>query len=307
MAYVLYRAGLFSASGQRELYGLITSIDRVYFALSLAASVVLNLSSSIKWHMLLRSRAIPVKLGQLLGYYYIGKFFNLFLPTSIGGDVVRIYKLAKTTGKTDEAVASVFVERFTGMITLTFFSIFAFIVSYKIYNVPEITISLLLCSIIIIVIGWVILDRRPLRLISRIASKKFHLLGGLLIKANEIHNAVISYKDNRRALWVAFLNSAIFYFLAVINVWVSALAFSPTIQFASIVVAVPAIMLLMNLPISVGGIGLMEFAYTIVFELFGYGAAIGLSIALLMRFKTILDGVAGGMLYVASKEKRYQV
>ena len=301
MGYVLTEAGVFTATGRSALYEQVRNADLVYVGLSLLLSIILNLSSSIKWYMLLQARGLRSKFGKLFAYYYIGKFFNLFLPTSVGGDVVRIYKLGKDIGNGEEATASVFVERFTGMITLTVFSLFAFVVGYKFYNVPEITISLLVCAVAIILIGWIVLDPRPVHLLSRVVAGRIAIVDILVEKLKNTHVAIVAYGSDTRALAIAFVNSAVFYFLAVINVWVTALVFSPDIEFASIIVAVPAIMLIMNLPISIGGIGLMEFAYTLIFDQFGYGAAIGFSIALLMRIKTVIDGLIGGAVYLWDK------
>ena len=58
----------------------------------------------------------------------------------------------------------------------------------------------------------------------------------------------------------------------------------------------PIIMLIMNIPFSLGNLGLMEFAYTSVFVLFGYNPALGLSVALLMRLKSVFDALLGGAL-----------
>ncbi len=304
LAYVLKKAGLFDPGGRQELFDMFRSLDWRFVALSLIASVLLNFTSAFKWHVLISSRNVKVRLLRLFAYYYIGRFFNLFLPTNMGGDVVRMYKLAKKTGNSQESVASVFMERFTGMITLMVLSAVAFVVSFNIYNMPRITLSFLVLSVVIALVGWLILDTRPFNLVQRLLLGRIKLLDRILHKLSDIQNAVISYKHNKRVLWKAFAISILFYFLAIFNVWVSGRAFSPEVQFASMVVAVPAIMLIMNIPISVGGIGLMEFAYTIVFELFGYSAVLALSTALLIRFKTLMDATAGGLLYLLDKDRR---
>jgi len=71
-------------------------------------------------------------------------------------------------------------------------------------------------------------------------------------------------------------------------VYVTALAFSAEVRFSELLVAVPLIMFIMNLPISIGGIGLMEFAFIFIFDISGYSSALALSTALLMRFKSFL-------------------
>ena len=78
----------------------------------------------------------------------------------------------------------------------------------------------------------------------------------------------------------------------------SALVFADAVPLRDVSIAVPTIMVVMNLPISIGGIGLMELAYTQGFEAIRLGTVLGLSTALLMRAKTILDAVIGGGLHL---------
>ena len=86
--------------------------------------------------------------------------------------------------------------------------------------------------------------------------------------------------------------------IAVVNVWISALAFDSTVIFNKILNAVAIILLIMNLPVSIGGLGLMEFSYAFTFELIGYSVALALSVALLMRLKTIVDAIIGAVIHL---------
>jgi uncharacterized protein (TIRG00374 family) len=216
----------------------------------------------------------------------------------MGGDVVRIYELWKYTGKKEETIASVFVERFTGMVMLTVVSLGAVIVNLKTYNNSLLTGSLAFCVIVIAVVGWLVIDTRPFEFARKLVDTRMPFLNRIFSKIARIHSAVGEYREDSTALWIAMINSLIFYFLAVINVWVSAMAFNQDVSFTGILVAVPAILLIMNLPISIGGIGLMEFAYTFTFEIIGYSSTLGLSTALLIRAKTFIDGGIGGFIHL---------
>lgn len=298
LIFVIHKAGLFSEQGRTAFLNLIAKASMPFIVLSVSMLFLLNLSSSVKWYMLLKSRRIKVGWGRIYAYYQIGKFYNLILPTSMGGDVVRIFELGRYTGKKAETIASVFVERFTGMVTLTVVSLGAVIINLKTYNIPLITGSLIFCILVIAVIGWLVIDNRPFKSVQNIVTQRIPFLNPMFSKIAKIHAAVGKYKADPTALWVAMLNSLIFYFLAVVNVWVSAMAFNQDVSFMAILVAVPAILLIMNLPISIGGIGLMEFAYTFTFEIIGYSSALGLSTALLMRSKTFIDGGIGGLIHL---------
>jgi len=297
LLYVLQKVGLFDPDGRARLLSLLRSVSIPILFLSLALSQLLNLSSGFKWFLLLRSRGIDVSFFRVWGLYMVAICFSLLLPTSMGGDLIRIHELGRFTGKRAEAAASVFVERFSGMVILFFLTIVAVFMQRQLLSVAWMTISLLIAVAASAAIIWVIVDERPYHFFTTLLKNKMPFLTGILGKIDKLHQAVIEYRHDRTALIIAFINTFIFYFLAVVNVYVTALAFNTEIHFMELLVAVPLIMFIMNLPISIGGIGLMEFSYIFIFDISGYSSALALSTALLMRFKSLVDAAIGGLLY----------
>jgi len=297
--FVLYKVGLFSYEGRRLFLGVIAHVKIEFLLASLGIAFLINLSSSFKWFMLLRSRNIHVGLWRLYAYYTIGKFFNLLLPTSMGGDVIRMYQLGQYTGRKHSAIASVVVERFTGMVILLVIAVIAVILNINMFNEIWLTAALGAGSVILAMITWLILDERPFNFLQKLFGERILPLKKILAKIYKIRQAVLAYKNDSKALLWALVNSLIFQLLAVVNVWVSSLAFDSNLSFISMLVAVPVILFIMNLPISIGGIGLMEFAYTFTLALFGTSSSIALSTALLIRAKSILDAIIGGILYAS--------
>ena len=76
------------------------------------------LFSSLRWQILLRAQDIHQPIRKLFAYYMVGHFFNMFLPTKVGGDVVRIYDTSKDHGSTAQPLAVILVERVSGMLTM---------------------------------------------------------------------------------------------------------------------------------------------------------------------------------------------
>jgi uncharacterized protein (TIRG00374 family) len=288
LLYVLQKVGLFDTAKRADLFVLLRSVSIPLLLLSFFVSLLLNLSSAFKWYLLLRSRGVEVGFFRSWALYMIGIFFSLFLPTSMGGDLIRIHELGKITGKRAEAAASVFIERFSGMVILFLLTIVALFMQRELLSVAWMTMSLLVAVTASGGLIWVIVDERPYRFLTKLLSGRAALVDKILVKLDKLHGAVVEYRDDRSALFIALLNTFVFYFLAVLNVYVTALAFSTDVQFQDILVAVPLIMFIMNLPISIGGIGLMEFAFVFIFEISGYSGALALSTALLMRVKIFL-------------------
>ena len=297
LAYVVWKSGLDSAAGRASLLHTLSQVNCVWLAVSIALGVILTLISSWKWQILLRSKGIEVSMARLLLFYFIGRFFNMFLPSAVGGDVVRVWELSRHSGEKYEALASVLVERLSGMATLVLLSAVA-VLTHD-YKLPVLSAGVLLLAVMNLAIFWLILDQRILPLLSRLLRGRLALADRLLAKLSRLQAAIREYKDNKLVLAQVFAISCLFYFMAVVNVWVTALAFFPEVSFYSMLLAVPAIMLAMNLPVSIGGIGLMEAAFTFFFPLFGYSAALAVSTALLMRLKNILYGLAGGLLHLS--------
>lgn len=304
LVYVLHKAGLFSAQGWQELLNTFVHAKLGFILASFGIGFLMNLSSAIKWLMLTRALALPVDLRRLLAYYIVGKFFNLVLPSSVGGDVIRIQQLGQYTGRYADASASVFVERFTGLATLVFLALIAVVVNLNAFNLPWLTFTLGIGAVSVGAICWLIIDERPLKLVQTRLVANVSLLQPLLTKIGKFRQAVLSYQQAPRAIRWALINSFIFYFLAITNVWVTLLAFGSDVSFMSMIVAVPIMMFIMNLPISVGGIGLMEFAYSLILGLMGVKPALAISTALFIRTKTLVDAGFGGILYSLMSEGR---
>ncbi len=80
------------------------------------------------WFHILRVRLPHIPFAAVAAAHWSGMFFNSFLPSNIGGDVVRGYQIARDSGQTAFAVTSLFIDRFIGLSFLTGFGLIAFVV-----------------------------------------------------------------------------------------------------------------------------------------------------------------------------------
>ncbi len=77
-----------------------------------------NVLSAFKWRLILVSHGIELPLVVLIRTYMIGRFFGSFMPSSYGGDLVRIADVARRTGRSFESASSVVLERLSGLTAL---------------------------------------------------------------------------------------------------------------------------------------------------------------------------------------------
>ena len=289
IGYVFYKTGL------TQLWDAIKQTQVVFLLLSVAVTPLLIFISAWKWQVILKALKIKVSVFKCFWLYVVGYFFNTVLPTNVGGDVVRAYALGKSTGKRAEAFSSVFVERFTGLSVLLLMAIVAFFLALRQLGSQWLSIAMAVCVIGYLAILFTVLNRKMLNWF--VAHIKIKAVQGAFEKLQKFQNATLSLKSEKGAFLFAMAMSFLFYFVAVINVYVSALAFQAGLSFTDAVIVTPIVMVITMIPLSIGGIGLAEGAYYFTFARMGAAGAVGLSVALLMRAKALLAGLIGGVYY----------
>jgi len=306
LGVVFYLADLFTQEGRQRLINTLKNADVVMLVVAFLVGILINMVSAFKWYLLTRSQALGAGYWRIFAYYLVGQFYNMFLPTSVGGDVVRSYELGRFSGRQADSLASVFIERYTGVVTLLFVSGVAVLSQLARFNQEFILFTLASFIVGLSFVAWLIFDPRLYLWIRNTVQARYPASEALFSKLDKLLASIDAYKSQPITIAVAFLNSLLFYLVAVLNVLVCAWVFSPDVLFVDILIATPIIMLIMNLPISLGNIGLMEVGYVSVLALLGYGAELGLAIMVLMRLKSVFDAALGGVLHPIFVTKKHE-
>lgn len=217
--------------------------------------------SLIRWQLLLRPLGIHLSLFAVGWVYMMGGFFNSFLPSSIGGDAVRILKTGEWTGLRAEAAASVVIERWSGMIAFLMFCLMALgmgaYVYLGVYGTALIVALTLSMSISLV---WMFKRKVP--------SSKRPILT-LRRKWENFRDAIHSYGNHLTAFaWAmawAFVVQAVLIGYYVILAW--SLNMPGTLL--GFAVVVPISELISMLPISLGGFGTREAVFIGMADLLG--------------------------------------
>src|SRR4029077_3153164 len=98
--------------------GVFADIRVAFWLAAVALYLVTQLVSAWRWQILAWPLGFRRPLWQYAGFYFIGMFFNLLLPTSVGGDVVRAWYLDGKSGRRLSAFLSVFMDRLSGLVVL---------------------------------------------------------------------------------------------------------------------------------------------------------------------------------------------
>ncbi len=256
--------------------------------------------SAFKWQQLLAIHGLQYRLGRLLRWYLVGTFLNHFLPTSIGGDGYRVYKTWHNGRGKACAVVAIVVERATGMAALFLLGYAAAIATYLSQADPV--------AGTIAAVGTIGL---PLALCVALIAIRFRLLGALTqsrfwpARLTELPALAGDYRDHPRKSALVGLISFVFHVNKILVIWLLLYALGATANPLELTVAVLAVEVMGLLPISLGGLGVVEGSFIYLMGHYGISREIGLATMLLMRVLLLPFVLVGaGLYFIGGRDAR---
>jgi glycosyltransferase 2 family protein len=252
--------------------------------------------SAWRWQVLTRPLQLLVSYRQLLSFYFIGMFFNLFLPTIVGGDAVKAWLLARETGAVARSTVSVFMERNLGLLALLTIAIVAaaWAPPVEVLGVPILLLTLVLFAGFAAV-NLVLLNRGAYALADRLIAAT--PLARLRPRAASLYDAITPYAGAPREIAWAVVLSLAFQGIVIGVVFLNARALHHDFPLSAVAVFVPLISLGGMLPVSVNGLGVREALYVLLFGRIGAAPELSIALALVYLAVTFAASLPGGILY----------
>jgi glycosyltransferase 2 family protein len=274
----------------------LSKISLLYVFLLLLINVVMVWISCVKWQLFLRATKTNIPIRILMVYYYIGYFFNNLLPSSIGGDVARMYLLGKNMDDHTKSVSTVFLERYTGVIALIALAIIAAALNERIAFQPAIMIPLSIMALVMI--GSLIFFSYDGLKIWIYDLFDFKCLASIKSKFDGFYQTVSHFRSQWNIIGYSMLYSFAFHVMTIINTLATCWAINISPGLFDLAVTVPIILFVTMIPITIGSIGLWEGTFAFFFLQIGIPAADGVAVALVLRAVAILMGLLGGIFYL---------
>jgi uncharacterized protein (TIRG00374 family) len=282
-----------------ELGRVLVSAQAYFLVMGLLAIILNFLLKTYRWASIVWSRVPDISFGDLIRFNLVSMFFAVFLPGSVLPDVVRIYQVSKQTSKLNSAISSIIVDRIIGNLSTAIATVVAFLAlqqtcliqvgSFFSYGI----LGFLLVSLgapFALQSSNLIAGMR--RLFRRFARMK------LFRKVWDMYEDFLSYQNEYslmlKALSISFLNLL----LAVFEFYLIALAFSAEPSIGYYLIFVPLAIFLAMLPVSLGGVGVLEATMVFFFSKVGMSAEMCLGIVLVRRSLLLLFALPGGMFYI---------
>jgi uncharacterized protein (TIRG00374 family) len=235
-----------------------------WLALSLVTFAVSLVLGNVQWLMLLAEQGIRIPFRRALSFYFVGAFFNNFLPANIGGDVVRIYDVYKDSSKADQAIAATVTDRLVGMVSLAVLAIpagiyvalrYAHLGLRRDFGLASLGIVLAFTAILALAC-MVVFSRRLARLLRNLVRP--FLVRGLHDRCKQIYESFYLYSSAPRVLGAVAAVSLVVQALRTMVHYEIARAMGLSIPAIYFFLFVPVIAIFIALPISIGGLGVRE-------------------------------------------------
>lgn len=252
----------------------------------LAAQIV----SSIRWWILADSLAFPGRWRSYLVFYFVGMYFNLFLPTSLGGDVVKVHFLSREEGRRFFAVYSVVGDRLFGLSAMLLLGTAA--VQLRPDLLPAHFVVILSLGGVVILCGLIGL---PL----------FHrALKGLWPRISQRLTGVLVLWQRPRVIGVVLGLSFCLQALGMGAVALLGIGLGIEIPLAFYFASLPLVTIATLIPISFSGIGVREGAFVYFLGLKGIQPEPALCLGLLFFSVQVATSLLGGLAYALGFHRR---
>jgi uncharacterized membrane protein YbhN (UPF0104 family) len=248
---------------------------------ALGLYVVLQMISGLRWQLLARPLGFPGSVWQFTRLYFIGMFFNLFLPTSVGGDVIRAWYLG---GRSDvSAFLSVLMDRLSGLAVLLALACVA--VVFCPVALPGWIAASVWCTAGAGLAG-VILSPALLQ-----GARRFG-------KMQKLAERSLVYLQRPLLLMETTVLSLFIQAGNIVLVWLVGQAIRAPVPAYYYWIMVPMVTLLTLAPISLNGMGIREGATILFLTPLGISHATALSLAILWFAVFTAASLLGGVLYL---------
>ncbi len=295
LAYILT-----AKTSLRDIGRTLSGIDPFWLAAALSLHVIGLVVSAYRWQILARAQGDVVPLGFLVRSYLVGTFFNNFLPTRFGGDVVRIWDGSRYSESLVKSSAIVVVERVSGLVIL-----FAFALTASLFRLdmarrlPVIWVSLL-AGLAGLAAAGIFLSPPAGRLLSRLPEGGW--AGRLMSKVRGFREVVVGYGRRPGPMLLAIGWAFVLQVNVIVYYVIIGHALGLRLPILDYFIFIPIVLLVQTLPLTIGGLGLRESAYLAVFRFYGVPPETSVSFSLVADVAVgLVVGLVGGIVYITRK------
>jgi len=305
--YLAFRGENFS-----DVFKIMRGLNKPIFALAIGFYVVAQLIFVARWSLLLKVQSISIGFWPAVRLHFLGLFYNNCLPGAIGGDLPRAWYVTKHTDKKLEAALSVFVDRVIGLIGMLLMAFgcywfipeesreegfnFTFELNFFRRLAEYKSVFIWLGAVFAIVIVLVVSNNRGRNLLKR----GFNLIGRHGASSlNKVRQSIRIYCHKWPAIVGALLLTFCCQGMTVMAMWLVGREIGIDVPTKYYFIFFPISWLLGAVPISVGGLGIMEGWLKMMFMRVGtMSGGDALALALCQRLIFLITSLPGAIIHL---------
>ncbi len=256
-------------------------LSHAYLGYLLAAFGLYILGQALcayRWKILAKLMDFHNSLKEFVVYYFAGMFFNLFLPTVIGGDVGRCYYLARGRKKTFQAVISILADRGTGLAALMVIAGLSLYLLGK-TDIPSPFFWGILIGNVLLIVGFFL----PF------------FIGNFFSRFGKAFTLSLTYWRNPMPMVQSIALSFFFQMLVVLIHILISLSLDLYIPLRFYFFLIPLVVLASMLPVSLSGLGVREGAYVYFLSLVDVPTSTAMAFALAWLIIVVIASLMGGL------------
>lgn len=281
-----------------QLRVIIANADARFLAAAFSLYFVGYVIVSLRWRILLHAQGVNPPLGRLIESFAVSVFFNNILPSTVGGDLSRAFDSWRFGSSKSAALIVVVVDRFIGMSAMFLLAGTAFLAAPgAIAGIPALQ-TMMAVFFAVIVASGLFLFGAPRAPVSRIAGTLSNLPGFPGRLSKKLVHGVSAYWGRNRELTRALLLSLLLQLVVIVHFMLIAEGLDATIAPAAMFIVIPAILVVMMIPITINGIGVREAAFVYFFSFYGVGDEKALAMAWVQFGFVLLQGLLGGLVFL---------
>jgi glycosyltransferase 2 family protein len=291
-------AYLLSTTDLRAIEERVRAADLVDLLGAVLCFVLMLALATWRWQLLLGALGAPAPIRRLTASYLVATFFNNFLPSNIGGDIVRVRDSSRLTGSVATSVAVVGIDRILGFGALYLLAAVAFVLAPPtVRGLAGARAVLLGLALLFGFLAYVFFRPGTARWIM--ATTRLSSIDWAREQFEVVQGAVHAYRARVGTIWLAGAASLVIQALAVLYYLAIARALGIPLPASAAFLMVPLCTLLQAVPVSFNGWGLREGLFTLYFSQIGLPRSSALAFSLVGAGLMVLLSLSGAFVWMA--------
>jgi len=293
---------LFRKVDKESLFEIIRNANKPLLFLAFFIFFLNYVVCLFRWEMILKAVKIHLPLKRVITSFSSGVFFNIFLPSTIGGDLMRSFDLATHTKRPREVVATVFLDRLSGYIGLVSLCLLSLGFGWRLIQDRSVLLSIGIITAILVGVLLVLFNNFLFTKINKLLHSPN--AGKIREIIKDLHHEIHIFRHQKKTIVYNLLFSILIQAIAPVGFFVIALSLGIKINPIYFFIFLPIINAIILIPISIGGLGLRDATTVFFFAKAGVESDLAFAMSLISFSFVVICGALGGIIYVLTVHRR---